>query len=181
MAILLSAVFSAVSAAPSGHPTAAIASVADDSKLIMLHGNTRPEATAANDQGAVADTMPLEHVQLQLKRTPEREAALQQYIADLHNPKSSSYHQWLSPSQFATHYGVDGEDVAAVSSWLIAKGFRIDGVAPTGLTLEFSGTAGLVKSAFHTDIHHLNVNGATHYANMRDPMIPAAWRRPWWG
>jgi subtilase family serine protease len=173
-AILLSAVFSAASAAPSGHPTSAITSVADDTRLTTLRGNTRPEATAENDQGAVADAMPLEHMQLQLKRTPEREAALQQYIADLHNPQSSSYHQWLSPSQFATHYGVAGEDVAAVSSWLIAKGFRIDGVAPTGLTLEFSGTAGLVKSAFHTVIHNLNVNGAAHYANMRDPMIPAA-------
>ncbi len=31
-----------------------------------------------------------------------------------------------------------------------------------------------MRKAFHTDIHHLSVNGVTHFANMSNPRIPAA-------
>ena len=44
----------------------------------------------------------------------------------------------------------------------------------SGLTIDFSGTAGQVRSAFHTEIHNLEVNGVKHFANMSDPKIPAA-------
>ena len=43
-----------------------------------------------------------------------------------------------------------------------------------GILIDFSGTAGQVRSAFHTDIHRLNVKGEKHIANMSDPKIPAA-------
>jgi subtilase family serine protease len=44
------------------------------------------------------------------------------------------------------------------------------------MIIDFSGTAGLVKAAFHTEIHWLDVKGATHIANASDPFIPAALR-----
>ena len=40
--------------------------------------------------------------------------------------------------------------------------------------IEFSGTAGQVREAFHTEIHNLEVKGVAHIANMSDPRIPAA-------
>ncbi len=44
-----------------------------------------------------------------------------------------------------------------------------------GRTLvEFSGTAGMVRSAFHTSMHRYAVQGAQHFANASDPQIPAA-------
>jgi len=42
------------------------------------------------------------------------------------------------------------------------------------MTVEFSGTAGLVRAAFHTEIHYLEVNGQRHIANTSDPQIPEA-------
>ena len=42
------------------------------------------------------------------------------------------------------------------------------------MSVDFSGTAGQVRSAFHTEIHNLEVNGVKHFANMSDPQIPAA-------
>jgi subtilase family serine protease len=38
--------------------------------------------------------------------------------------------------------------------------------------IDFSGTAGQVREAFHTEIHNLNVKGVKHIANMSDPQIP---------
>jgi len=42
------------------------------------------------------------------------------------------------------------------------------------MLIDFSGTAGSVREAFHTKIHSLSVNGQIHFANMSDPRIPAA-------
>src|SRR5262249_41086336 len=53
-------------------------------------------------------------------------------------------------------------------------GFRVNTVYPSGMTIEFAGTAGLVAAAFHTEIHYLDVGGTAHFANMTDPQIPAA-------
>jgi subtilase family serine protease len=146
----------------------------DETSRVTLVGNTRPEANAVNDRGAVADSFPMGHMLLQLKRAPESEAALNQYIEDLHNPQSSNFHKWLTPAQFAAQFGAAPEDVDVLSKWLSSKGFTVNGVTPTGLLIEFSGTAGQVKNAFRSEIHNVSVNGVAHIANMSDPQIPAA-------
>ncbi len=174
MAMALAGLGLAAQAAPAGLPTATIRGAVSELRLVTLTGNTRPEATAENDLGKVADGLVLPNMQLQLKRSPEREAALKQYIDDLHNPRSPNYHQWLTPQQFATNYGVAQEDVAAVTGWLQSHGFTVNGVAPSGLTVDFTGTAAQVAGAFHTEIHQLSVKGEAHIANVSDPQIPAA-------
>ncbi|MGA2116997.1 MAG: protease pro-enzyme activation domain-containing protein [Bryobacteraceae bacterium] len=161
-------------AQPAGYPTRTIHEAIDETKLVRLDGNTRPEANARNDRGMVPDDFRLSHMLLQLKRSPAREAALRQYIDELHDSKSPSYHEWLSPEQFAEHYGVAADDVAAVTGWLTSHGFTVEGIPASGLAVDFSGTAGEVRTAFHTEIHNLDVNGVKHFANMGDPRIPAA-------
>jgi len=146
----------------------------DETRLTTLTGNTRAEANAANDRGAVSDDFQLDHMMLQLQRAPQEEAALESFIGELHDPKSANFHQWLTPAQFAAQYGVAQEDVAAVTAWLTSKGFTVNGVPATGMMIDFSGNAGQVRNAFHTSIHNLSVDGVSHFANMSDPQIPAA-------
>jgi subtilase family serine protease len=162
------------SAAPSGYPQQMIVTTIDPSDYVVLQGNTRPEANADNDKGAVADSLPINHILMQLKRSAEREAALEKVIADLHDRQSESYHQWLTPAEFATHYGAAATDVATVKSWLQSQGFTVNGLTPSGLIIDFSGTAGQVRTAFHTAIHKYQVKGVSHMANASDPQIPAA-------
>jgi subtilase family serine protease len=146
----------------------------DETKLVTLGGNTRPEATPGNDRGPVSDDFALDHMLLQLKRSPAREAALDDTIAQLHDPDSPDFHHWLTPEQFAAQFGVDKADVDSVTGWMKSHGFTIHGVQASGMMIDFSGTAGQVKAAFHTEIHNLVVNGAAHIANMTDPRIPEA-------
>jgi subtilase family serine protease len=140
-----------------------------------LHGNTRPEArAAANDRGLVDDAMPLPHMQLQLRRPADREQALMTLIDQLHDPKSPNFHQWLTPTAFGERFGPAAADIAAVTDWLEQKGFTVNFVYPSGMAIDYSGTAGQVHTAFHTELHRLSVNGVAHFANMGDPEIPAA-------
>jgi len=146
----------------------------DDQVRVMLGGNTRPEANAANDRGAVPDSMPLEHLQLELRRSPEREQQVEAFIATLHERTSPNFHRWLSATEFGERFGASAQDVEALEAWLTQRGFTVNAVFPSRMSIDFSGTAGEVTAAFHTEIHRLEVNGALHIANIRDPEVPAA-------
>ena len=148
----------------------------DESRLATLAGNTHPQANAQNDRGAVPDSFAMEHMVLQLQRPAEQEQAVRQFIDQLHDPQSPSFHHWLTAAQFGRQFGPSQQDVATITSWLESHGFKVNGVSAGGMTIDFSGTSGQVRQAFHTQIHYLEANGQQHIANMSDPQIPAALR-----
>ena len=146
----------------------------DETKRVTLAGNTRPEASMENDLGPVPDDFRLEHMMLQLKRSPQQEQAVAQTIDDLHNPQSPNFHQWMTAADFGKSFGLADSDVQAVTAWLESHGLVVNTIYPSGMLIDFSGTAGQVQDAFHTSIHNLNVAGISHIANFGDPQIPAA-------
>lgn len=145
-----------------------------DANRVTLAGNVRPEANAANDRGIVADNLPMQHMLLQLKRSAEEEQAVADYIDSLYDRGSPNFHQWMTAPQFGAQFGVNAGDIAKVTAWLADHGFSVNQVYPNGMLIDFSGTAGQVRTAFMTEIHDLDVGGVTHIANMTDPEIPAA-------
>ena len=116
----------------------------------------------------------MNHMVLVLKRTDAQEQALTTLLDQLHDPKSPMYHQWLQPGRVRSvlrrvgrrHPGADD-----VSSELSAS--RSNEVSPGRSTVIFSGNAGQVRQAFHTEIHNYSVNGENHVANSTDPSIPS--------
>ena len=151
-----------------------ITQAVDESKLVTLRGNTHPLARAEYDQGAAPRDLPMERMLLLLSRSPEQEAALEQVLAAQQDPGSNRYHGWLTPGEFGEQFGPALEDIEKISGWLASQGFRVDRVANGRGVVEFSGTAAQVERAFHTEIHSYLVNGKQHWANARDPRIPAA-------
>jgi hypothetical protein len=151
-----------------------IAQSVNEGKLVQLTGNTRPEARASNDRGRVSDDMRIDHMMLLLQRTPEREAALEQFINEIHDPKSPLFHHWITAAELGQDYGVTPAELAAVTDWLQSQGFEVNVVYRNGILIDFSGNAGQIREAFHTEIHNLVVNGKAHVANMSDPQIPSA-------
>ncbi|MGC1686937.1 MAG: protease pro-enzyme activation domain-containing protein [Candidatus Acidiferrales bacterium] len=146
----------------------------DEAKVVTLHGNTRPEAASEFDRGALPYETRLEHMMLQLQRSPEQEKELRQYIDELETPGSPNYHKWLTPQEFGDRYGLAQQDLDAITGWLAGHGLTVNVVYPNRVLVDFSGTAGQVHEAFQTEIHSLEVDGVKHYANMGDPKIPAA-------
>jgi len=146
----------------------------DESRVITLAGNLRPEATAENDRGPVADSTPMEHMLLQLQRTPEQEQALTELIEQLHTPASPNFHHWLTPQEFGKRFGPAPEDAATITAWLESHGLTVNVIYPSGMLIDFSGTVAQVRQAFHTPIHQLEVKGVPHIANISSPQIPAA-------
>jgi hypothetical protein len=146
----------------------------DETKLVRLAGNTHPAARPPFDLGLVDPAMPMERMLLVLKRSPQQEAALDEFIAEQYNPKSPNFHHWLHAQEFGEKYGPADTDIVQVTGWLQKWGFRVDSVNKGRTIVEFSGTAAQVQQAFHTQIHRYQVKGFEHIANDRDPQIPQA-------
>ncbi|MGC9990642.1 MAG: protease pro-enzyme activation domain-containing protein, partial [Terriglobales bacterium] len=146
----------------------------DETKTVRLARNTRPEANLKNDRGPVSDSFNAEHMLLLLQRSPEKEKELDQLIESFNDKNSGNFHKWLTAEEFGDKFGVDQADLDKVTGWLESHGFRVNQVYTNRILIDFSGTAGQIKDAFHTSIHQLDVKGQMHFANMGDPQIPAA-------
>jgi hypothetical protein len=148
----------------------------DESRLVTLTGNISSAALdGQNDRGRVDDSLPLNHMLLLLKRSPESEAHLEKEIDAMHDAESPEYHHWLSARQLGERFGAARQDTDVIRHWLESHGSTVNLIRQNGLVIDFSGTAGQVRETFHTEIHNLIfANGERHVANMSDPQIPAA-------
>jgi subtilase family serine protease len=146
---------------------------ADDNSLSRLAGNTSSRARPELDQGRAPDSLPQEHILMMLRRSAPQQQALEQFIGRQYDPHSPDFHRWLTPQQFGAEFGPSSDDIRKVTQWLTQHGFRLNSVPAGGLFVDFSGTAGQVAQAFHTEIHRYRVDGQDHYANASDPYIPA--------
>lgn len=142
--------------------------------LMRIPGSTHPFATSRNDRGRVDAGLPMRRMLLVLKPSDQQDAELRKVIDAQKNPDSSSYHQWLTPEQFALKFGPGQSDLDQVTTWLQQQGFSIDSVARGRQWVEFSGNAAQVEQAFHTEIHRYTVNQKMHVANAADISIPQA-------
>ncbi len=179
----LSAIILCLAAALSAaHPAAAqksqaasrVVEAVDETRSVRTPGNVHPYARPEFDRGAVAASQPMTRMLLLLQRSPEQETALQQLMDAQQTKGSANFHAWMTPEQFGVQFGPSDADVQAVTDWLTRQGFQIAKVSAGRTTIEFSGTAAQVRSAFQTDIHKFSANGTEFIANTTDPSIPAA-------
>jgi hypothetical protein len=154
--------------------TPRITQAIDEANLVPMRTKVPPLARAAFDQGVVPDSQPMNRILLMLQRSPEQETALRSLMDEQQTKNSPNYHAWLTPTQFGQQFGVADADVQKVTDWLSQKGFTGIKAGPGHMIIEFSGTAGLVRNAFHTEIHSFMVNGEAHVANVSVPQMPAA-------
>jgi len=116
----------------------------------------------------------MERILLVLQRSAEQESALRKLLEQQQIRSSPKYHMWLTPEQFGQQFGPADADIQAVTDWLTSQGFQLNRVGAGRTVIEFSGTAGAVRQALHTEIHKYVVRGEEHWANASDPQIPAA-------
>lgn len=147
---------------------------ADDQTLSILPNSHPDFLQQTRPVDVMPGSAPLDHLQLVLKRSATRQQALETLIAHLHDPKSPEFHHWLTPDEYGQGFGVASSDLAAVKSWLVSQGFTVNATYPNRMQIDFSGTAGLVNHAFHTQENIYRLGGEDYFANTTDVRIPTA-------
>ena len=144
-----------------------------DTSGIRLAAGVPMQAKAEFDQGAIDPSFKLSYITLLTVPSAAQKKALNKLLADQQNPRSASYHQWLTPEQYADRFGLSPNDIQKLTAWLQSLGFTIVRPARGRNWIAFSGTAAQVESAFQVQIHNFNVHGEIHFANTAPPVIPA--------
>jgi subtilase family serine protease len=80
----------------------------------------------------------------------------------------------MTAAEFGAKFGATDEQIQQVSDFLTANGLQVEGTNEGRTMISFSGIAGSLEQAFHTEIHTLNVHGATHVSNISEPSVPAS-------
>src|SRR5689334_17519168 len=145
--------------------------VIDDNDTVVIHGNVNPNVRPENDRGPADPQLRYERMILILAPRSSAKDNVAGLLAQLHDPASPLYHQWLTPEQFGKRFGISDDDLADVTDWLARKGFTIDEVRAGRGWINFSGTVGQVERAFKTNIHDYEVDGRVYHANNKDPEI----------
>ena len=144
----------------------------DETKLVTLPGNTHPKANATYDLGAVDDarccsstcSSSSSAARSRRRRWRRTSKPARQGVAALppvaHRARSSRDVRRRKA------------DVARRRGWLESHGFTVDSVPTSRMFVEFTGTAGQVREAFHTEIHNLVVDGRSPHRQHERPANP---------
>ncbi len=155
----------------SGHIAASTGGTAEVKTLANHHPQW---ANPANDAGLLPADRSLDNITIVLARSPQQEAAFQQFLTDQQDPASANYHHWLTPAEIAQRFGPSEAQTAAVANWLQSQGLHVGWIAPSRAFIGFGGTAAQIGNAFQTELHSYRVNGLEHISVSSDPILPAA-------
>lgn len=151
-----------------------IAQPLDAGRPVKIAGHVPKIASLQADEGPLDPSFRMERLILFLKPSAVQQTALHQLLLDLQDPHSTTYHQWLTPEEYAFRFGLGPLDIAKITDWLQGEGFTVSQVARGRSWIAFSGTAGAVERAFHADLHRYRTANELHYANASNPSVPQA-------
>ena len=102
----------------------------------------------------------------------ENQAAFDRYLADVYDPHSKHYRQFLSQAQIAERFGPSRRTYAAVRRYLTQSGFELLSGSKNRLTLTVRGTRRAAQQAFQVNIRDVQWGAQRRYANDADPAVP---------
>jgi subtilase family serine protease len=151
-----------------------ITATIDARHSVLIRASVPRQADPRYDRGAVEPDFRLANITLFLSRSADQQAALDQLLADLQDPASPNYHNWLTSETYAERFGASAADLDNIAAWLRSQGFAVEYTARGRDFISFSGNAAQVEAALHTEIHRYQLGAETHFANATDLSLPAA-------
>jgi subtilase family serine protease len=147
----------------------------------VWRGGTAVAADRAAIPGSFTPTIDVDtghfissNMSVEVALAPSNPAALSRLLANVYDPHSASYHQWLAPGEFDARFAPSSGEVAAVTSYLQSAGLTVQQTASPFL-LRASGPSATVEAAFNTSIHNYrNRNGIAYFTNTSALQLPAS-------
>lgn len=101
------------------------------------------------------------------------QSQLSSLLKDLYDPKSPSYHHFLTPAQFAQQFAASSVDSTIVKEFLQKQGISVLGQSAGGTVLKVAGHVSAFENAFGLHINNYQrKDGRIFFAPDADPTIP---------
>jgi len=110
-------------------------------------------------------------MQLDLVLPLRNEAGLKSFLADVYNPKSPNYRQFLTPQQFTARFGPTVEQYDEVLRFAAENGLTVTGGSRDGMDVQVKGTVGAIETALHVSMVNYRhpVEDRIFYSADREP------------
>ena len=95
-------------------------------------------------------------------------------LADQQNPRSASYHKWLTPEQYASRFGLSPVHATRSPTGSSLRASLVVEPLAARNFIVFSGTAAQVDKTFQVQLHNFKVTVRSYFATTTAPTIPAA-------
>ena len=96
-------------------------------------------------------------------------AGLKAFLADIYDPSSPNFHQYLTPAEFTARFGPTADDYDTVVRFAKTYGFQVVGGSRDGMLVQVKGTVSNIEAAFH-----VNMRTYTHPTENRTFYSPDA-------
>ena len=121
-------------------------------RIELVTGLPRASASHHTDLGIASRSAKLRA----LIALPTRDVdALDTTIAEIYDPQSPQFRNYLSKDAWLAAYAPTQEDVVAIREWLEAGGLHVARVSANRLLIEVTGSAANFDETFATDLHLL--------------------------
>ncbi|HTU28945.1 MAG TPA: S53 family peptidase [Solirubrobacteraceae bacterium] len=136
-----------------------------------LNSTAAPAAVAAPAAGKVPGGSKVSfQVNLALSN-PAGAAALAKAVSD---PSSASYRQYLTPAQWEARFSPSAASVALVEKYLRSEGLHVGSVSADRMTINVSGSAKRIASAFSTTLTFHRLQGQKEIVNDTALTVPTS-------
>ncbi len=77
---------------------------------------------------------------------------LESFLNDVYDPSSSSFHKFLTPTEFTAKFGPSQAQYEAVVQFAVSNGFTVTGGSRDAMDVQVKGPVSAVESAFHVHL-----------------------------
>ena len=139
-----------------------------DAQTVPLRGTVPPQALKLPTYGDLPATQILP---LQIWFKSRDQEQLNALLASQQDPRSPQYHQWLTPQEYASRFGVTASEFDQVSNWLRSEGFQVTGGSPLDGYIKFNGSTLTIARAFGISVTKFSPDGS-RFGIRNEPRIP---------
>jgi hypothetical protein len=150
---------------------AAIAIADAEPGRVTLPGHVPPVVAHLKPQGQLPEDQPL---RLAIGLPLRDSAGLDDFLAQVYDPASPLFHQFLTPEEFTARFGPSEQDYDAVKNFAQTNGLAIAATFGNRLLLDVTGPATNVEKAFHLTLltYEHPTEARNFFAPDRDPSVP---------
>jgi kumamolisin len=153
------------------HPNALAKIGRKASTVFTLPGQVAPVSKKATDTGALNANMTLN---LSIALPLRNQAKLNALLANINDPASPLYHQFLTPAEFRADYAPTSQAVQEVSDYLTQSGLKVTSTSASNQFIDVSSSVANIESAFHVQLHKYTYQGQSYYGPVADPGVSSS-------
>jgi subtilase family serine protease len=149
-----------------------VAALANAEQHLTLTSHV-PEAVASGQAVRIGELPGTQRMNLAISLPLHNEAELDAFLAQLYDPQSPGFRQYLSVEEFTRRFGPSWADHDAVVNLAVANGLNVTKTRANRLVVDVEGSVADIERAFHTTmgVYRRPTEKRSFYAPDREPML----------